>query len=499
VGTAHKQLELGMKRKELEAKGLVPPEDTLLGFEDTSGELPTGLQVHAGEAEQTHQELTAYTLGAEKGLLNHLVGPMKAAEFRPLITKVQLLAAGEKGVDGKPVHFTREDQQRLAELNTQLGSKIALPLTRADAFAALSGLSVSVVQKVRHLSNPSSKKAWQSQAAVGSVHGALAAVDRLGKALDRNATQGRLYAEEVLDAQERIRPGYEGAVIYGRDRQGRPLVDVSGVAGGKRDNLLRRTNAYYTSRDLPLARVYTMGTDAAMVHTALNKTKVHKVVVDGKDVTAEFKDTGRLGELGSMPDKIQNLNLNDIQALFGKETIATFDGAAQTVRLEFRRSGDNKVATKFETMRNKNAVIEITLPFSAVSGQQGVNARLAEKVKENQVDYRGPGLSWRLFQDPGGIVREDPILRDMGFEYTATGSWEEGRYAVTVAFRVRDHETGKPVELPSKTFYNVDPKQHSTLIALDDHVSAMLDEWARDGEMVYQRRAQQKQKQQPQR
>ena len=442
-----------------EAKGEIIPAEVPMG-RNTDIESVSALTAAATLNSDGVQQMAGYLVDANAGLLNFVAGSEKGAVYSSLVSKMSMHAKGSQ------IQYSADELKTLRELTSAMGVSFYTPDSPQKAGLMIANISTGVYQKATLASGAINEEAGGIKHTKDAIRNAAALVRALNNSWKETTQAQDDYQAalrlEVLSGNS-VKPEYRDKVsVIGNDRNGRPILSVNAQFEKAVEMKISATlpqryqNITTTSGDLTqFNRI-----NGAQVSQLFNVNTASKIVIDGKDVTSDYKR----GE-ADFNEAIRGINANDLAELYGNNAEFAFNPNSKTVDITFRISPTSKTATGVNYKKDGFAgnEVKITVPYSQLG-------RIIPGAMDNiQMNSYNPQSLMNLDSfatQPFSVVNFPSYMESAGFKGTISGQVTgDGGYALIIQGTKR--MGGKDVPFKYPVTQNIAPGDVNALNAVE--------------------------------
>lgn len=442
-----------------EAKGEITPAEVAMG-RNTDLESVSALTAAATLNADGVQQMAGYLVDAKAGLLNFVAGSEKGAIYSSLVSKMSMHAKGSK------ITYSADELKTLRDLTTSMGVSFYTPDSPQKAGLMISNISTGVYKKATLANGAVNEEAGGMKHTKDVITNASALVRALNNTWKETTQAQDDYQSalrlEVLSGNS-VKPEYRDKVsIIGNDRNGKPILSVNAAFEKEVEMKISATlpqryqNITTTSGDM----VQFNRLSGSQVSQLFNQNTASKIVIDGKDVTSDYKK-GK----ADFNEAIRGINANDLAELYGNNAEVAFNPNSKTVDITFRVSPTSKTATGVNYKKDGFAgnEVKITVPYSELG-------RIIPGAMDNiQRNIYNPQSLMNLDSfatEPFGVVNFPSYMESSGFKGTISGQVTgNGSYAIIIQGTKRLN--GKDVPFKYPVTENITPGDINALNAIE--------------------------------
>jgi|694.fasta_scaffold00087_69 hypothetical protein len=442
------------------AKGDIVPTEVPLG-RNTDIQSVSALTAANTLNSQGVQQMASYLVDPKGGLLNFVAGSEKGAVYSSLVSK---MASHAKS--GGKITYSQQELSALRELTQSMGVSFYAPDSPQKAGLMIANISTGVYQRATLASGAINEEAGGIRHTKDAIRNASALVRALNNSWTETTTAQDDYQAalrlEVMSGN-RVKSEYADKVsVIGTDRNGRPIISVIKPFEEAVERKISATlpqryqNITTTSGDMVQFNRVT-GADVGQL---FNQNNVQKVVIDGKDVTSDYKR----GE-SDFNEAIKGVNINDLAELYGNNAEIAFNPVSKTADITFRVSPSSKAASGVNYKKDGFAgnEVKITVPYSQLGR---IMPRTQPYLGANTFSPQSLVNLDKFATEPFSVVEFPSYMESAGFKGTISGQVSgDGGYALIIQGTKRVN--GKDVPFKYPVTQNIMPGDANALNAVE--------------------------------
>jgi hypothetical protein len=244
----------------------------------------------------------------------------------------------------------------------------------------------------------------------------------------------------------RTRPGYEGVKVISY-QNGKPVYDVSSLSVDQKTKLSMNLSPGMQNQVRLAGSSYAVnGLDNALIANAFNPNSISSIKMDGVDITADYTKGDAPGFLA----EVLRLPASELKGVFGAGATADFDPVSRSMHVTFKVGGDNPTMGKFKSLKGKQGVVTMEIPYDKVKSNPKLMERFGEIIMDNEADNSTLGITQTLMADPYATIKAPSYMKMHKFDYTAmiAPSAQDGQ-ELLINYEIFEPKLGRIVQAQS--------------------------------------------------
>lgn len=437
--------KLELEYRKAGAKGELPI-STIIGTSQTTGSIPA-VDVLSESLKTVQNEIFSDAFDPKDGVLNIVVGSENSGKYYSVMDKVKRIA------NGGNEKLTQPELKLLGELGGKSGVQVYEPSTPQIAQAVIDSLSVGIHAKAKKLI-PVLAKQGSIQDYKQQVYVLNNMVGKFEQAFSQKEAVEQNYeniAKTVLDGNGVVKETYRDKIkVVGYTKNNYPIFDLSKLSEAEKNGLSLRVSPEFTKR--------TTATTITRLNTGVSADEWGNIF------------GAVAAEKASNPDvftKFANMNNKARAEMLGNEYEISSDPVAKTVKITVRAKNDKE--------KEATEPLIVTLPFETITTNPSLS-RFKKFVQESTMNKTSLGDFNSLFQNPTGTINAKPVIKETGFDFTATGNYDRyGNYSVSYSTKYWDPQTEKWVSSGVDFIPMNGPDDIDGILALDEHIKTQYE------------------------
>ena len=396
------------------------PSETTVGSFQSDKAIPA-VKLMQEDLHKSENNIYTYAFG-NGGLIELLYDKSKGDKgvMSPLISKIQGIANGQN------VKLTSQELKAFTDFGNRLGVTVYNPKNKQDAAYALRTLAGDVYTKSLEIISDT-KKSRQS----GLVGDKLQVYNKMVNEfkiytdnLNNLDKTNENISKVITDGNGNIKEQYKGAKIIGYTKNSVvPIYDLNDLSESAKASIDTLIGSKYNSR-----------------------TRAAGVVINAKNIQPEElyqftnyninANTDITTFLKSLNIDLKSLNIENFNALFGKDANIAYDPGNETITMKLNVNAAKKL--KIPTL----GTYELTIPYSRVKNNPTILSRLGKYIGDNTAKASDTSMLDPLITNPVAKVTAPQHLKNFGFDYSAYGTFDtQGNYGISIVGQFKDPKT----------------------------------------------------------
>lgn len=417
------------------------PMSTITGTSQTKNAFPA-VDVVSSSLKTVQNEIFSDAFDPKDGALNIVVGGENSGKFYSVMDKVKRIAAGG---DEK---LTAPEVALLGKLGGHAGVQVYNPTTPQIAQATIESLALGIYSKAKKII-PVLAKQGSAQNYKNQIYTLNSMIGKFDQAFSKKEQLDKNYeniAKEILNSDGTVKELYQNKVkVIGYTKSNYPIFDLSMLSPAQKEGLANRVTPEFVKRT-----------------TATSITRLNTGVTADEWGNIFGSITAKNASDPAVFTKFANMNNASKSEILGNEYEVSSDPVAKTLKITVRAKNDKE--------KEAVAPLVVTLPFASVLTNPSLS-RFKKFVRESTMNDTSLGDFNSLFQNPTGTINAKKTIKDVGFDFSATGNYDRyGNYSISYTTKHYDPELNKWTSTGVRFMPMNGPDDIDNILLLDEKI-----------------------------